>query len=143
MSNQVCNTVMLPVEEYETLRRQVEELMKISDFWYAKANSFEEQLAAMTKLWENEYRLRTEAQADNARLRDQRYELMGIAADVDAGNGVDIVCRKTLERVITALALPTDHAALDARLKAERERCAKVCVKQNLEGCAEAIRSLT
>jgi hypothetical protein len=42
-----------------------------------------------------------------------------------------------------SFALPIDSTALDERLKQERERCAKVCVKQNLEGCAEAIRSLT
>lgn len=34
---------------------------------------------------------------------DLAHELMGIAADVDAGNGFDLVCRQTLQRVIDAL----------------------------------------
>lgn len=41
--------------------------------------------------------------AEIERMSDLRYKLQGIAADVDAGNGFDIVCRKTLQRVIEGL----------------------------------------
>ena len=49
-----------------------------------------------------------------------------------------------------ALAQPTDDSALRELLKAERERCAKVCMKQcsvieephEFERCAEAIRAM-
>ena len=47
---------------------------------------------------ENEYLKR-----ERAMLVDLRYELKGIAADVDAGNEFDAVCRRTLGRVIVTL----------------------------------------
>lgn len=48
-----------------------------------------------------------ELERTNAMLTDLRYELMGIAADVDSGNGFDSVCRDTLQRVIDKLAVTT------------------------------------
>lgn len=48
-----------------------------------------------------------ELERTNAMLTDLRYELMGIAADVDSGNGFDSVCRNTLQRIIDKLTVPT------------------------------------
>jgi len=47
---------------------------------------------------------------ERAMLVDLRYELMGIAADVDSGNGFDVVCRKTLQRVIDNLSATEPQA---------------------------------
>jgi hypothetical protein len=122
MSNRVCNTVMIPVEEYETLRRQVDDLTQYGvklDNWN---DTLQEQLAAMTKLWENEYRLRTEAQADNARLRAALLHISehwcGNRNDLAAYDALDHI----LDAAVDALALPQDTSALDARLAQERER---------------------
>ena len=38
------------------------------------------------------------------RLRMQRYELMGVVADVERGNGFDATCLETIKRVIGELA---------------------------------------
>jgi len=85
MTNQVANTVMIPVEEYEALRLQVEELNDGLTIAYMAGHAKgADQLAAMTadrdqaqhflevavderdhylNLWGNEYRLRIESQA--------------------------------------------------------------------------------
>jgi hypothetical protein len=81
MSNQVCNTVMLPVEEYEALRKQVEELTQYGvklDNWN---DTLQEQLAAMTQerdsfrqsladMYDERTARLEEAQAEIERLRD-------------------------------------------------------------------------
>jgi hypothetical protein len=41
--------------------------------------------------------------AECQRLRMQRYELMGVVADVEIGNGFDTVCLQTIKRVIGKL----------------------------------------
>lgn len=79
----------------------------------------------------NIHRLKTEpqhqSQQEIAQLRSEvarmyalRHELEGIAADVDAGNGFDEVCRKTLARVISALSNTQATAqAYEAEVKAK------------------------
>jgi hypothetical protein len=42
--------------------------------------------------------------AECERLRMQRYELMGVVADVEMGHGFDAVCLETIKRVIGELA---------------------------------------
>jgi hypothetical protein len=41
--------------------------------------------------------------AECERLRMQQYELMGVVADVEMGNGFDAVCLETIKRVIGKL----------------------------------------
>ncbi|MBB5508137.1 hypothetical protein [Paraburkholderia atlantica] len=41
---------------------------------------------------------------DAERMRAQAYELMGVVADVEEGNGFDSVCLRTIKRVIGELA---------------------------------------
>ena len=97
------------------------------------------QLAAMTKLWENEYRLRCETQARIVEVREHLALAVLYGPPMAIGN----VLSKD------ALATPDDSSALDAALKAERERCAKVCLEMqqgwasddHIE-CADAIRSM-
>lgn len=76
----------------------------------------------------------SEAQAQIAMLCNLQYELMGIAADVDAGNGFDIVCRQTLRRVIDSLS-----GAQATALAYEREVKAKVLeeAKSKLKSVAD------
>lgn len=65
-----------------------------------------------------------------AMMQDQYYELSGIAADVDAGNGFDIVCRKTLQRVMDTLSTsqPQVEAYLnEVRAKAFADGYHKAC----------------
>lgn len=56
--------------------------------------------------------------------------------------------REAFEWVDTALAMPTDDTTLRAALKAERERCAKVCDEMNeglsllVNNCAATIRAV-
>jgi hypothetical protein len=45
MSNRVCNTVMIPVEEYEALRKQVEEKVLLNNQLADALGECEEQLA--------------------------------------------------------------------------------------------------
>jgi hypothetical protein len=79
------------------------------------------------------------AQADNARLREALEEAM-------YSNSTDVARQKYDD----ALTTQPDHAALDARLKEERERCAKILDAASGTGkivscvtAAKAIRSLT
>jgi hypothetical protein len=136
----------------EALRRQVEELTQYGvklDEWN---DELQEQLAAMTQerdecfrrnaVLGNENKVIEEqlaaAQADNARLREALAYVLRVEDDA--------LETKTFNRIKESLALPTDHAALDARLKAERERCAE-CVESvyadSRMEIADAIRSLT
>jgi len=91
--NQVANTVILPVEEYEALRAQVAASQ-------AREKVLREALVMWDELIKHQYTGTREA------MSDMQY----------ASNAT-----------VKALAIPTNTTALDERLKAERERCAKVC----------------
>jgi hypothetical protein len=177
MTNQVCNTVMLPVEEYEALRRERDALQNMvldtggqlaamtQERDAAKAIVFElaqdafkhnEQLAAMkddarlngdfaTKAFAQRDHLLHELEAAQAQIAQLREALESINNTIYAQGvrvGSDDYFR-VRERCCEALALPTDHAALDARLKEERERCASVCDIWDVPSVAKKIRSLT
>jgi chromosome segregation ATPase len=98
----------------EVLRRQVEELTQYGvklDNWN---DTLQEQLAAMTELWKNEYRLRTEAQADCSEWRtacEQKTEIMQTHSDE----------RQELQRQVLSLQVDAKqadeftHKALDER----------------------------
>jgi len=96
---------------------EMEELMKKkNDFETLIAKEAEKQRVMISRLdtiHSLHYQL-TEANQKlaEAQARDNElaYELKGIAADVDAGNGFDIVCRKTLGRVIEALSESPSNA---------------------------------
>jgi len=55
----------------------------------------------------------------------------------------DALETKTFNRIKESLAILTDTTALDARLKEERERCAKVCDVWAVPSVAKKIRGLT
>jgi chromosome segregation ATPase len=168
---------MLPVEEYEALRRQVEELTQYGvklDNWN---DTLQEQLAAMTaerdeylrdlaamKNWIDDWHKKDAELDAMTKDRDMAHDLAGHCADQTAAAQADArqadefthkalderdhylqqletaqareqQLREALERrmrsenrwpeyVIDVLATQPDHAALDARLKEERERWA-------------------
>jgi len=139
--NQVANTVILPVEEYEALRAQVAALTQERDEWKdaavngGNAGYLRERLAASQA---REAKLRLAAEAfSRARKHAQDYGHLA-EAYYHADNMND-----------EALAIPTDTTALDERLAQERERCAESieffgAAMNNNYGreCADAIRSL-
>jgi len=125
--NQVANTVILPVEEYEALRAQVLSLTKERDEWKdaavngGNAGYLRERLAA--------------SQAREAKLR--------AALECYRGNRKPTY-HNTDEPTFPAdeaLAIPTDTTALDERLAQEREKLAQAV--QGISGAAaNYIRSL-
>ena len=137
--------------EIESLRKQVAELMKELEGQYVvtdvqvfddasfavKIMELQNELAAMTRLWENEYRLRCEAQA---RIVELRAGMLNVANGCRIWGGEAERARKMLEHYLTT---PDDSSALDRRLQEERERCAKVIEPDGDEcGCAAYIRSM-
>ena len=73
--NQVCNTVMIPVEEYEALRRERDELADKADAFDARWNTALTQLAAMAQErdeWKNACEQKTEIMRSHS---DERREL--------------------------------------------------------------------
>ena len=72
--------------EIEALREKVDGLTQDVSFWnttFIEAREgYESQLAAMTKLWENEYRLRCEAQARIKELREMVERLRNDEVDL-------------------------------------------------------------
>lgn len=124
--NQVANTVILPVEEYEALRAQVLSLTKERDRAYQGSEAqTRDQLAA--------------AQDTIVKLREEVGHALKWAVPTSP-------CHHHLTM---ALSLPVNTAALDERLAQERERCAESieffgAAMNNNYGreCADAIRSL-
>lgn len=114
--NQVANTVILPVEEYEALRAQVLSLTKERDEWKdsaingGNAGYLRDQLAA--------------AQAREAKLREA---LDALKAAWPHTNGYAPIKLPPYAEMLAlfamvneALALPTDTTALDERLAQEK-----------------------
>ena len=139
-------------KESDALRKQVAELTQereiIADIADASIAMKEEQLAAMTRLWENEYRLRCEAQARIVELR----EALKVASIALADHGTAYLNHEdeystACGYVSAALATHDNTDTLDRRLQEERERCAKICLEMqqgwasddHIE-CAAAIR---
>jgi hypothetical protein len=95
-------------------------------------------LEAVAPIESERDRLQSELEAlkrERAMLVDLRYELMGIAADVDAGNGFDVVCRKTLQRVIDKLSATEPQATLWLdNVKAEAKKDALEDAANNFDG---------
>ena len=132
--NQVANTVMIPVEEYEALREKVSDLNKVvvhQDECYA---GLEKQLSDMTqerdvieRLYEVQFNenndlvgerklLReqlTTAQARIKELREALLEVMAIEAEITNLKAYN----KTIRKAKEALATPDDSSALDAALE--------------------------
>ena len=105
--------------EIESLRKQVAELTQereiIADIADASIAMKEEQLAAMTRLWENEYRLRCEAQA---RIVELRAGMLNVANGCRIWGGEAERARKMLEHYLTT---PDDSSALARRLQKASE----------------------
>jgi hypothetical protein len=98
----------------EVLRRQVGELETECTVHAVCTRAKAEQLVAMTELWKNEYRLRTEAQADCSEWRtacEQKTEIMQTHSDE----------RQELQRQVLSLQVDAKqadeftHKALDER----------------------------
>jgi len=138
--NQVANTVILPVEEYEALRAQVLSLTKERDEWKdaavngGNAGYLREQLATMTKerdlLLEkgaatfrlDMAELRKQLTASQAREAKLREALDALQAAWPHTNGYAPIKLPPYAEMLAlfamvneALALPTDTTALDER----------------------------
>lgn len=107
--NQVCNTVMIPVEEYESLRKQVVKWESIYATLCCEKAEAVCQLAAMTQErdeWKREfkasYKRETEAQAREQRLREALERCAYRPQSPE------------YHRIQIALALPQDDTALKA-----------------------------
>jgi hypothetical protein len=87
-------------------------------------------LAAMTKLWENEYRLRCEAQVRIKELREALDRL-----------GHHEICHETCE-VCKLLSTPDDSSTLDRRLQEERERICAALRKVNHFDAASIVSAI-
>ena len=131
-------------KEIERLKAQVAELTQereiIADIADASIAMKEEQLAAMTRLWENEYRLRCEAQARIVELR----EALKVASIALADHGTAYLNHEdeystACGYVSAALATHDNTDTLDRRLQEERERYIEVCVCND---CSCEIRGL-
>jgi hypothetical protein len=103
MSNQVCNTVMIPVEEYEALRRQVEELTeqdKCGDEMIEKLEQqntvLQERLVAMTKE-------RNALLAEKSRWIDRANNYLGQACENVSANSMLIAAQADNARLRDAL----------------------------------------
>ena len=142
-------------KESDALRKQVAELTQAHELSHDRYNVLHmtyteayDQLAAMTRLWENEYRLRCEAQARIVELR----EALKVASIALADHGTAYLNHEdeystACGYVSAALATHDNTDTLDRRLQEERERCAKICLEMqqgwasddHIE-CAAAIR---
>jgi hypothetical protein len=156
----------------EALRRQVGSLTKAHELNHSRYLELCRQLAAMTQerddllaeksRWiarANNYlgqacenvsanSMLIAAQADNARLREALERYVKAIDDLYKHNDATrsaVVQYFGVLHPQEAIATQPDHAALDARLKEERERCAKVCEEESDSGFmfSSAIRSLT
>lgn len=101
-----------------------DELQSKHDHWKAEAMCYANKLTA--------------AQLAAKTLQEQRYELMGIATDVDARKGFDVVCRRTLQRVIDNLSTPLDTSAADDLLARVKELEVKLRMEEELHHVTEA-----
>jgi len=104
--------------------------------------------------------MKQERDAKEARLQDDDKLFRAMSDQLAASQAREQQLREALETIRSdwninafplkedidaALSTQTDHAALDARLKEERERCAKVCdgwLHADGDCCAAEIRSL-
>lgn len=110
----------------------------------ARLRDENESLRGSLEEWKLDFAsLRTAREASEAREAQLREALSEHAVAVDDEQPKTFACHHASEtcpscewlvnqwkkrrRTIAALDLPTDDTALKARLKAERERCAKVC----------------
>jgi multidrug resistance efflux pump len=116
--NQVANTVILPVEEYESLRAQVLSLTKERDLLLEKG-------AATFRLDMAE--LRKQLAASQAREAKLREALDALKAAWPHTNGYAPIKLPPYAEMLAlfamvneALALPTDTTALDERLAQEK-----------------------
>jgi hypothetical protein len=159
-------------EQLAAMTKERDDLLAEKSRWIARANNYLGQ--ACENVSANSMLIA--AQDDNARLREAlescrgsvkfdllRYERMSLDYKRlgPEGEQMHLISEAEANRLhslvdsIDSLALSTDHAALDARLKEERERCEAACQSVEDEGviseeetsgvfkCIAAIRNLT
>ena len=133
-----CNQAMfLRIKE---LIEQVAALTKDKKSALLNYIDADEQLAMMTEERDKMFADLAAAQAQIAQLRGALEKIAEVC------NGYDLEAGWACRHAMEALSTPTDTAALDARLKDERERCAKEAWMAASSDCedrvAAAIRSM-
>ncbi len=125
-------------QQLAAMTKERDEHIKLTNMALDERDEYLKQLDAMTQernLWQDEYGdSKVElaaAQAREAKLREALWKAHGLLAELN------------IPMISDALDMIQDTTALDELLKAERERCAKVCcIQMDGEECAQSIRSL-